>query len=50
MIYENAIRTRYAAIKDQLDELRRRLFVVAEKVATCYGGTAAVFRATGPPA
>ena len=47
MIDENAIRTRYAAIKDQLDERGRRLFVAAEKAAAGYGGTAAVSRATG---
>jgi hypothetical protein len=47
MIDENAIRFRYDAIKDQLDERGRRLFVAAEKVAAGYGGTAAVSRATG---
>ena len=47
MIDENAIRARYAAIKDQLDERGRRLFVAAEKAAAGHGGTAAVFRATG---
>jgi hypothetical protein len=47
MIDENAIRARYAAIRDQLDERGRRLFVAAEKAAAGYGGTAAVFRATG---
>lgn len=47
MIDENAIRARYAAIKDQLDERGRRLFVAAEKAAAGYGGTAAVARATG---
>jgi hypothetical protein len=47
MIDENAIRARYAAIKDQLDEKGRRLFVAAEKSAAGYGGTAAVSRATG---
>jgi hypothetical protein len=47
MIDENAIRARYAAIKDQLDERGRRLFVAAEKLAAGYGGTAAVSRATG---
>ncbi len=47
MIDENAIRTRYAAIKDRLDERGRRLFVAAEKAAAGYGGTAAVWRATG---
>jgi len=47
MIDENAIRTRYAAIKDELDERGRRLFVASEKVAAGYGGTVAVSRATG---
>jgi hypothetical protein len=47
MINEDAIRARYAAIKDQLDERGRRLFVAAEKTAAGYGGTAAVWRATG---
>ena len=47
MIDENAIRARYAAIKDRLDERGRRLFVAAEKAAAGYGGTAAVSRATG---
>ena len=47
MIDENAIRVRYAAIKEQLDERGRRLFVAAEKAAAGYGGTAAVSRATG---
>ena len=47
MIDENAIRTRYAAIRDRLDEKGRRLFVAAEKAAAGYGGTAAVSRATG---
>jgi len=47
MIDEDAIRMRYAAIKGQLDERGRRLFVAAEKAAAGYGGTAAVFRATG---
>jgi hypothetical protein len=47
MIDENAIRARYAAIKHQLDERGRRLFVATEKAAAEYGGTAAVFRATG---
>jgi len=47
MIDETAIRARYIAIKDQLDERGRRLFVAAEKVAAGYGGTAAVSRATG---
>ena len=47
MIDEEAIRTRYAAIKNRLDERGRRLFVAAEKSAAGYGGTAAVYRATG---
>jgi hypothetical protein len=47
MINETAIRARYDAIKDRLDERGRRLFVAAEKVAAGYGGTAAVSRATG---
>jgi hypothetical protein len=47
MIDEDAIRTRYAAIKGQLDERGRRLFVAAEKATAGYGGTAAVSRATG---
>jgi len=47
MIDEDAIRARYAAIKDRLDERGRRLFVAAEKAAAGYGGTAAVCRATG---
>jgi hypothetical protein len=42
MIDETAMRARYVAIKDQLDERGRRLFVAAEKVAAGYGGTAAV--------
>ena len=47
MIDEAAIGTRYAAIKDRLDERGRRLFVAAEKIAAGHGGTAAVARATG---
>jgi len=47
MIDENAIRARYAAVKNRLDERGRRLFVAAEKAAAGYGGTAAVCRATG---
>ena len=47
MIDESAIRVRYGAIKDQLDQRGRRLFVAAEKLAAGYGGTAAVSRATG---
>ena len=47
MIDEDAIRARYAAVKDRLDERGRRLFVAAEKAVAGYGGTAAVCRATG---
>jgi hypothetical protein len=47
MIDENAIRARYAAVKDHLDDRGRRLFVAAEKTAAGYAGTAAVSRATG---
>ena len=47
MIDEAAIRARYAAVKHQLDERGRRLFVAAEKAVAGYGGTAAVCRATG---
>ena len=47
MIDEDAIRIRYAAIKDQLDERGRLLFVASEKAAAGHGGTAAVYRATG---
>ena len=47
MIDEHAIRARYAALRDQFDERGRRLFAAAEKKAAGYGGTAAVFRATG---
>jgi hypothetical protein len=47
MIDEAAIRARYAAVKDRLDERGRRLFVAAEKTVAGYGGTAAVCRATG---
>ena len=47
MIDEDAIRMRYAAIKGQLDERGRRLFVATEKATAGYGGTAAVSRATG---
>ncbi len=39
MIDEQAIRKRYLAIKDQLTERGRRLFVAAEKAAAGYGGT-----------
>jgi hypothetical protein len=40
MINETAIRARYEAIKDRLDERGRRLFVGAQKIAAGYGGVA----------
>src|SRR3954467_2080396 len=47
MIDEHAIRKRYAAIRDQVDERGRRLFAAAEARAAGRGGIAAVWRATG---
>lgn len=47
MIDERAIETRYAALRDQLDERGRRLSAAAEVRALGYGGLAAVSRATG---
>lgn len=47
MIDERAIRERYEAIRDQLDERGRRLFGAAEVRAAGRGGVAAVSRATG---
>src|SRR3954452_20059594 len=47
MIDEHAIRKRYAAIRDQVDERGRRLFAAAEARAAGRGGIAAVCRATG---
>jgi len=47
MIDERTIETRYAALRDQLDERGRRLFAAAEVQAIGYGGLAAVARATG---
>jgi hypothetical protein len=47
MIDERAIRKRYAAIRDQVDERGRRLFAAAEAWAVGRGGIAAVSRATG---
>jgi hypothetical protein len=47
MIDERAIETRYAVLRDQLDERGRRLFAAAEVRALGYGGLAAVSRATG---
>jgi hypothetical protein len=47
MIDDAAVRTRYLAVKDRLDECGRRSFVAAEKVAAGHGWTAAASRATG---
>jgi hypothetical protein len=47
MIDERAIRERYAALRDQLDERERRLYAAAEVRVIGYGGLAAVARATG---
>ena len=47
MIDEEAIRSRYEAVQDCLDEAGRRLFVAAEARAAGYGGVSAVSRATG---
>src|SRR3954471_3566592 len=46
MIDEHAIRKRYAAIRDQVDERGRRLFAAAEARAAGRAGIAAVCRAT----
>jgi hypothetical protein len=47
MIDERAIRERYEAIRDQLDERGRRLFAAAEARSAGRGGVVAVSRATG---
>src|SRR4051812_9089411 len=47
MIAERAIRERYEAIRDQLDERGRRLFAAAEARSVGRGGVMAVCRATG---
>ena len=47
MIDERAIRERYEAIRDQLDERGRRLFAAAEARSVGRGGVMAVSRATG---
>src|ERR671912_228682 len=47
MIDERAIRERYEAIRDQLDERGRRLFAAAEARSVGRGGWMAVCRATG---
>lgn len=47
MIDEDAIRRRFEALQDRLDERGRRLFAAAEVRVVGYGGLAAVARATG---
>jgi hypothetical protein len=47
MIDERAIRERYEAIRNQLDERGRRLFAAAEARSAGRGGVVAVSRATG---
>jgi hypothetical protein len=47
MIDERAIRERYEAIREQLDERGRRLFAAAEARSVGRGGVMAVCRATG---
>ncbi len=47
MIDENAVRTRYEALRPCLDERGRRLFAAVEARTAGYGGIAAVGRATG---
>ena len=43
----DAIRARYAALSDHLDERARRIFAATEAKTAGYGGIAAVARATG---
>jgi hypothetical protein len=47
MIDITAIRERYAALSQHLDERARRIFAATEAKASGYGGIAAVVRATG---
>jgi hypothetical protein len=47
MIDENAIRSRYEAVRAGLDERERRLLAAAEARTAGYGGVSAVARATG---
>jgi hypothetical protein len=44
---EHAVRSRYLAVKDQLDERSRRLFAAAEARTLGHGGIVIVSRATG---
>ncbi len=47
MIDITAIRERYAALSQHLDERARRIFAATEAKTSGYGGIAAVVRATG---
>ncbi len=47
MVDDTAIRTRYAALSEHLDERGRRIFAATEARTAGYGGIAAVARATG---
>ncbi|KAA5595400.1 ISAzo13 family transposase, partial [Blastochloris sulfoviridis] len=47
MIDESAIRLRFEALCDVLDERGRRRFAAAEALAAGRGGVTAVMRATG---
>ncbi len=47
MLDEDGIGRRYEAIREKLDERRRRLFAAAEARSSGHGGIAAVSRATG---
>jgi DNA-binding phage protein len=47
MIDENAIRSRYEAVRAGLGERERRLLAAAEARTAGYGGVSAVARATG---
>jgi hypothetical protein len=47
MIDENAIRSRYEAMRPGLGERERRLLAAAEARSAGYGGVSAVARATG---
>jgi len=47
MIDEKAIRSRYEAVQDSLDESGRRIFAAAEARSAGYGGVSVVSRLTG---
>jgi hypothetical protein len=46
MVDETAIRSRFKALHDRLDERGKRLFCAAEARAAGYGGVSLVARAT----